>query len=405
MICRHFLPLALLLSAAFSSDAQAIDDVMKGAARELANEAKRDFDAANYDEAARKFGRAYDLAKVPTLAVWAAKALVQRGKLVAASELYRQATLLAPNELWIGNVQQEAQSQAHNALDQLLPRIPKLTIRVRNTSLELVDVSMNDVRIAPALVGLPIPCDPGVHRIVGRAGMWRADRAITLTERQRAEVSLDLGPPTPVAQRGAIAMLNPVPQSSPMPLPIPQVGQPNAVAAPPPSNAPYQQGGAAPLPPSPPPHQQEMAPPPSSLPPQNPSLGPASAFAPKLAIAAAPTPAPPSSHSPRQTWGRIAIVVGAVGVVVGAVAGIIVMSNSDLRDSCPNDTCDSATTGGSSVDRYNLMRTLSTAGFIVGGVATAAAVTLILWPSQDSDAAPRAAIWLGPNSAGLKGRF
>ena len=101
--------LALMLVAVWSGTARATDDVTKGAARDLANEAKRDFDAGNYVEAARKFQRAFEVTKVPMLAVWSARTLVKRGQLVAASELYRQAMLLAPNDLWVGNAQQQAQ--------------------------------------------------------------------------------------------------------------------------------------------------------------------------------------------------------------------------------------------------------------------------------------------------------
>jgi Flp pilus assembly protein TadD len=93
MDCRLLCAAFVLAMAMFSSGAvYATDDNAKGAARELANQAKSDFDAGNFEEAGSKFQRAYEIAKVPTLAVWAARSLVKRGHLVAASELYRQAS-------------------------------------------------------------------------------------------------------------------------------------------------------------------------------------------------------------------------------------------------------------------------------------------------------------------------
>ena len=46
----------------------------------------------------------------------AAQANEKLGKLIAAAELYEAALLMQPNELWIGNTQQQAQEQALQAL-------------------------------------------------------------------------------------------------------------------------------------------------------------------------------------------------------------------------------------------------------------------------------------------------
>jgi len=94
---------------------------------------------------------------------------------------------------------------------------------------------------------------------------------------------------------------------------------------------------------------------------------------------------------------------GAAGLIMGGVTGIVVLSDSSLRNSCPNGVCTS-TVSKSKVDNYNLMRTLSTAGLIVGGVGAAVGVTLLLWtPKHETDS--RAALWLGPGSLALKGTF
>jgi len=118
------LVLVLTIVGFLNGTARAIDDSAKGAARALANEAKRDYDAGRFEEAGHKFQRAYEVAKVPTLALWAARSLAKQGQLVAASELYRQATRLTANELWIGDAQQVAQADAARELAELQPLIP-----------------------------------------------------------------------------------------------------------------------------------------------------------------------------------------------------------------------------------------------------------------------------------------
>jgi len=84
------------------------------------------------------------------------------------------------------------------------------------------------------------------------------------------------------------------------------------------------------------------------------------------------------------------------------VTGIVVLSNSGLRNDCHNDTCDASKSD--KVNTYNLMRNLSTAGFIVAGVAATVGVTLLLWTPKHK-AEPRVALQLAPGSAGITGAF
>ena len=74
--------LALEVVANWSRVALAID--AREAASTLANEAKQDFDEGRFEEAGRKFQQAYEVAKVPMFALWAARALARRGQPVAA---------------------------------------------------------------------------------------------------------------------------------------------------------------------------------------------------------------------------------------------------------------------------------------------------------------------------------
>ncbi len=329
--------IVLAIAMVSSGAVHATDDSAKGAARELANQAKSDFDAGNFEEAGSKFQRAYDIAKVPTLAVWAARSLVKRGHLVAASELYRQATLLTPNDLWVGDAQQQAQADAERELGELQPRIPRLRVQVEGAAANEIEVTADSAKMAVSLLGVDLPTDPGRRHIVGKRGAEVVEQTVDLAEGDRKEAVLrfNAAPPAPVVAE--------VP-------PAPTVTDPRTTPAP---------------------------------------------------VSVETTAPAPSEHSQR-TWGWVVAGVGAAGLLTGVVTGIAVMANSGLRNDCPNGACPASKSG--SADSYNLMRNISTAGFIVGGVGAAVGVTLLLW-SPKGEAEPRVALWLGPSSAGVKGAF
>jgi len=347
------LVLVLALVGLWTGTARAIDDSVKGAARALSNEAKRDFDAGRFEEAGRKFQRAYEVAKVPTLALWAARALAKHGQLVAASELYRQATRLTPNDLWLGDAQQHAQADAAKELADLQPRIPVLRVRVEGAAANDVALTIDGAMIASALFGIDLPADPGWRRVVGKYGDENSEQTVYLREGDHKEAVV------------AFSGRPPVQAASP--------------ARPPVAVAPM---AAAP-----------MAQP----------VSPAGTESPSAATLTTSTPAQATSGGgAQQAWGWIAVSLGAAGLIMGGVTGIVVLSDSSLRNSCKNGC--PPTVSKSKVDTYNSMRTLSTVGLIVGGVGAAVGVTLLLWtPKREGDT--RAALWLGPGSLALKGTF
>jgi hypothetical protein len=344
------LVLVLTIVGYWSGTARATDDSVKGAARALSNEAKRDFDAGRFEEAGRKFQRAYEVAKVPTLALWAARSLAKHGQLVAASELYRQATRLTANDLWVGNAQQQAQADAAKELAELQPRIPVLRVRVEGAAANDVTLTIDGAMIASALFGIDLPADPGWRRVVGKCGDESSEQTVYLREgdHKEAVVKFSARPPVQAANPAAVPMA-----ATPMAQPVATAGAEGSSAG------------------------------------------------------TLTTPTPPaeatSSGGAQQTWGWVAVSVGAALLVMGGVTGIVVLSDSSLRNSCPNGVCTS-TVSKSKVDNYNLMRTLSTVGLIAGGVGAAVGVTLLLWtPKREGDT--RAALWLGPGSVALKGTF
>jgi hypothetical protein len=354
MHCKlRSLVLVLTIVGYWSGTARAIDDSAKGAARALSNEAKRDFDAGRFEEAGRKFQRAYEVAKVPTLALWAARSLVKHGQLVAASELYRQATRLTPNDLWVGNTQQQAQADAAKELAALQPRIPVLRVRVEGAAANDVALTIDGTMIASALFGIDLPADPGWRRVVGKWGDESSEQTVYLREGDHKDAVVKFSG-RPPAQAEAASAARP-------PLAVAPTAQPVS-----PTGAEGQSAGT-------------------------------------LQMVTAPPPEPAASGEAQQALGWVAVSVGAAALIMGGVTGIVVLSDSSLRKDCPNGNC-GASVSKSRVDSYNLMRTLSTVGLIAGGVSAAVGVTLLVWtPKRESQ--PRAALWLGPGSLALKGTF
>lgn len=113
--------------------------------------------------------------------------------------------------------------------------------------------------------------------------------------------------------------------------------------------------------------------------------------------------------STQKTLGYAALGVGAAGVVVGSIFGVLAISaHGSLADSCQNGTCDPSKDGD--VSSYHTKGLVSTIGFIVGGVGLAGGAVLILTaPKSHSEVhigqGTYISPYLGPGSAGITGKF
>lgn len=191
----------LLSSSTWAPFASAFDDSVKGTVRDLSSQGKEDYDAGRYEQAAEKFRRAYSAIQVPTLALWSARCLANLGKWVSASELYRQATQLERNELWIGNTQQEAQSQAAQELEELLPRIGHLRIVVAGAEASEVTATVDGADVPNSLFGVQRPTDPGQHRIQGVYRGKTLKLEVELEEGETKEIQLRFSETSRVSKR------------------------------------------------------------------------------------------------------------------------------------------------------------------------------------------------------------
>lgn len=118
------------------------------------------------------------------------------------------------------------------------------------------------------------------------------------------------------------------------------------------------------------------------------------------------TPPPAAAEGTRsKVPALIGFGVGGAGLVLGAVTGGLALGkHSTLKNECPGGVC--GPNASSDLSSYHTMGTLSTVGFIVGGVgAVAGAVLLFVGPKSS----PKSSAWVmpfvGPGSAGVVGRF
>ncbi|AKT37381.1 tetratricopeptide repeat protein [Chondromyces crocatus] len=117
----------------------------------------------------------------------------------------------------------------------------------------------------------------------------------------------------------------------------------------------------------------------------------------------------PVSTSPEGRRGFVTPALGAfglaaIGLGVGTVTGVLAMGAAgQLDEECVGGRCfDDA--GGDAYDRASTLGTIATVGFVVGGVAAAAGVTLLLWPAGEKPQV-QAGVRVAPGWIGLQGRF
>jgi len=127
--------------------------------------------------------------------------------------------------------------------------------------------------------------------------------------------------------------------------------------------------------------------------------------------AAGPAPAQQATAHPgstRRTLSFVALAAGGAGLIVGGVTGALAISkHGSLDDRCGGSTCPPG--AQSDVDGLNTLRSVSTIGFIAGGVLATTGLVLLLTDKPTSPsaahAAPRLALRVSPSALGLSGAF
>jgi hypothetical protein len=184
-----FLVLALSLASA-RAHAQQIDDRERSAARSLAEDGVAALQSGDANGAVDKLERAYQIVHLPTVGVWSARALVKAGRLVSAEERYVEVTR------WTGTGdarQDQAKADAARERDELLPRLPTVTLGVDGQKTSDVTITLDGEPVLAALVGTAIPVDPKHHVAKATRGSETAVQEFDIAEGQKLTVSLKFG--------------------------------------------------------------------------------------------------------------------------------------------------------------------------------------------------------------------
>ena len=101
----------------------------------------------------------------------------------------------------------------------------------------------------------------------------------------------------------------------------------------------------------------------------------------------------------------VALGVGGAGLVLGAVTGgLAIGKHGTLEAACGDGHCPASQQG--TVDSYHLIGTLSTVGFILGGVGAATGVVVLLTaPRAQPAKAAKLTPVIGPGYLGAEGKF
>lgn len=327
--------------------AEEAENSKRAAAKELGQEAIQDFEDGDYEEALDKFQRAYTSVKAPSLGRWTALTLIKLGRLVEAAQRYLDVTRL-PVNVGDSELQLEAKRASAKERTELLARIPRLRVRVGGIAPDDVEVKVNGTSWSEARLGEEQLVNPGDYEAVGKSSEETVAKTTTLVEGDTKELILQFHPVAGAsgAPRAASRKKAAVPEAA----------------------------------------ADESAP---TEPMQDEGSGAWSGAALRS----------------KAMWA--ALGVGVVGLGVGAATGVMLMPRKrDLENGdCLGGAC--GPIEHDKVDEYNRLRTISSAGFIVGGVFSAVGVGLLLAGGGDHESKAQSGVhpWLGLGAAGVAGSF
>ena len=149
--------------------AQPVDDATRATARQLGAAGIEAYRNGDFATSSAKLEKAYQLVPVPTVGLWSARASVQQGRLIEASERYRQ---VIASRVALGDVdaQKQAQEEAAAELAALNSKIPKLVIVVAPENAADVVVRIDGVQVPSAIINEARFTNPGHHVVDAERG-------------------------------------------------------------------------------------------------------------------------------------------------------------------------------------------------------------------------------------------
>jgi hypothetical protein len=169
------------------------------AAEALFRSAQEALDRGDWSTACAKFDASMSLDPAVSTLINVAKCHVRQGKVATAwAELQR--ALVLNRETVGAQRQRELETYAQRLIAELEPRLPKLTVVLRERPVGL-RVERDGVELPMESLGEPLPADAGAHEVVASApGYVTAKRSVSVEEGKLATVELSLvaAPPAPV---------------------------------------------------------------------------------------------------------------------------------------------------------------------------------------------------------------
>lgn len=175
--------------------ALAASDEEKAGARALAEQALQEaYPQGQYEQAINLLRRAEALVHSPTHWLYIGMAQAKLGRLVLAQEALLKAareplTDASPEAF------RAAVATANQELEALKPRIARVTIQLSGVEPSEAAVTIDGSPVPSALVGVPMPVDPGERQFQATApGMTPAVRSLVVTEGSNFDLELSLTP-------------------------------------------------------------------------------------------------------------------------------------------------------------------------------------------------------------------
>jgi hypothetical protein len=231
MRTRFFLPLLVAFAVtSWPSPVRAqVGDAERAAARDLFKQGDQLQRAGNFTDALDRFQRAQQVIQAPTNVLRIAECQAALGKLVESAESYRSVVRwpLAPGA---PAAFQSAIDQAKGELAQIEPRVPKMLVQVTPSGVANESLVIDGTAVPGALVGEPIPLDPGEHKVLVTApGYSSPEQSVALRERETKTLGVELH-----AAAGALPPPPPVTSGTAPPPPPPAYGSSSPEPGPPP---------------------------------------------------------------------------------------------------------------------------------------------------------------------------
>jgi len=173
--------------------------------------------------ALEKLQRAYAVYQAPSLGLWYGRALERAGRLVEASEKYRQVSAL-PLGTDATPAFRQAQADARVALEAVTPRLAQLTVVVAGIELpreaERLHVKLDERELPSALLGVAVPVDPGSRVLKAVYGSQTLEQTLSFKEAESQTANFTFTPePAAVAAAAAPPQAAPTFKSRLQPLP------------------------------------------------------------------------------------------------------------------------------------------------------------------------------------------